>query len=103
MGRNSPRTLLGASGFMSYVSTWLGPPPRTIIITDFPERSFETAPAALSRRKSESVKPPRAKPPILRKPRREKPSQNRPGHSLKNVSILLEVYPLTRWAQGNTW
>ena len=34
MGRNSPRYSAGASGLMSYMSMWLGPPPRQIMMTD---------------------------------------------------------------------
>src|SRR3989475_13046277 len=86
IGWNSPRISAGAPGFISYVSTWLGPPPRQIMITDFPRPSGATAPAALRRKKSESVNPPSASPPALRKLRREIPSQKRSEHPLRNVS-----------------
>src|SRR4051794_11578267 len=87
MGRNSPRNSAGASGFMSYMSRWLGPPPRQIMITDFARACEATAPCALSRRKSGNARPPSANPPTLRKLRREIPSQKRSEASLKNVSI----------------
>src|ERR1044071_926268 len=57
------------------------------MITDFPRFFGETTPSALSRRKSESARPPRANPPARRKLRRENPSQNRSRPPLKNVSI----------------
>ena len=47
MGEKGPRMPLGASGFMSNVSSWLGPPNRKTNITDF-ARAF--AEAATTRR-----------------------------------------------------
>ncbi len=45
IGWNSPRIPTGASGFMSNMSRWLGPPNRLIRITDRirPERPGELA------------------------------------------------------------
>src|SRR4029434_6919801 len=79
MGRNSPRISEGASGFISYMSIWLrhttqanththasglGPPQRQIMITDLSRFVGEAEPAALRRRKSERVRPPRASAPV---------------------------------------
>ena len=58
IGWNSPRHSRGASGFMSYMSSWLGPPPREIMITLFEPTRSATWPAASSRNKSASANDP---------------------------------------------
>src|ERR1044072_2266803 len=87
MGLNSPRISEGASGFMSYMSMWLGPPPRQIMMTDLSRFPGGTAPSALSRRNGGSVNPPSASAPVFKKLRRESPSQNRPDLPLKKVNM----------------
>src|SRR4051812_33440893 len=87
MGRNSPRISDGASGFISYMSIWLGPPPRQIMMTDFSRFAGETDPSARRRKNSGRVKPPRASAPVFKKLRRDSPSQKRPGLPLKKVSM----------------
>src|SRR5439155_18347990 len=90
IGRNSPRNSEGASGFMSYMSTWLGPPPRQIMITDFRRASEATAPCARSRKRSDSANPPSASPPTRRKLRRDRPSQKRSPLLLKKVNMQFQ-------------
>lgn len=46
MGLNGPRISLGASGFMSKRSSWLGAPRLKIMMTDFSFESALTFPAA---------------------------------------------------------
>src|SRR5262245_12224548 len=68
-GANWPRNSAGASGFMSYLSRWLGPPGRQIRITDLGDGP---AGAAWLRRRSTSANERLASPqmPARRKRRR---------------------------------
>jgi hypothetical protein len=78
MGLNSPRISTGASGFMSYMSTWLGPPGKYTKITPLCGVCGEP-PRARRRNKSASVRPPMPKAPTLKKSRRRMPSHIRCG------------------------
>ncbi len=74
MGLYGPRMEAGASGFMSQVSSWLGPP-TSINWMQFTSLPACTAPAALRRRKSGIVRPRKPSDPACRKSRRVTPSQ----------------------------
>src|SRR5437762_11749738 len=69
---NSPRYSIGASGFGSHVSCWLGPPRIQRMITDFcRETAFPEAFARASeRRRSGNANPAKPRKPDLRKLRR---------------------------------
>src|SRR5205809_7547051 len=60
------------------------------MMTDFPRASEATAPCALSRKKSDSAKPPSASPTTRRKLRRERPSQKRSLLLLKKVNMQFQ-------------
>ena len=90
-GRNSPRYSAGASGFMSYMSMWLGPPPRQTMMTDLLARRAGCPAEAWQRSSSGNVRAPAASPPTRRKLRRDRPSQNGLDWSSWIVSI---VWPL---------
>ena len=68
IGENVPRMFSGASGFMSKVSSWLGPPNRNRKITDLPVTRSGRSLAACNN--DESPNPPSPKVPSVRNPRR---------------------------------
>src|ERR1700735_442128 len=78
MGLNVPRNSDGASGFMSHISRWLGPPPcqKRITLTSL---AAAAASPAMAWRRSRPLRliPPSIKEPALRKLRRLIPSQQR--------------------------
>src|SRR6266849_5762165 len=86
IGRNGPRISLGASGFMSNVSSWLGPPNRYNRITFFalpkplpevPEGKLAVEDDAEAR--LASVSPHRPRPPVASSSLRVRPLHSRLG------------------------
>ena len=74
MGLKGPRMEAGASGFISQVSNWLGPP-TNIKWIQFTSLLGDTAPIALRRKKWGMVSPRKPSDPAWRKSRRLTPSQ----------------------------
>src|SRR6516165_2317173 len=70
MGRNSPRTVSGASGFMSHRSIWLGAPALKIRMTDRALLRAVVLPAASARIQSDQNNPRPPRPASPRKRRR---------------------------------
>src|SRR3954447_11855568 len=74
-GLKAPRYSSGASGFMSNVSRWLGPPPAQRRITEKSRSTPGDVDAAARTSASRTGNPPARAPmeraPILRKPRRD--------------------------------
>src|SRR5262245_47274509 len=88
-GRYGPRYSIGAAGFMSNVSRWLGPPQSQSRITDFAFAPSTAAwPSSLSRSPSDIPRAPRA--PALISSRRVQPLQvrtlSRPISSIARLS-----------------
>ncbi len=95
IGRNSPRISAGASGFMSHMSRWLGPPLRNTRI-QASARGFErgTDPVAVCARSNWGrLRPRKPMPPICTIERREidrGPRQGR-GGGMGNVLALVRM------------
>src|SRR5262245_14902176 len=89
IGLNSPRISAGASGFMSYMSMWLGPPLRRTMMTDLARGAFSSA---RSRSRSASIIPPRPRLPKRRNLLRERPGQDDLGRgSIKEQALLVHA------------
>src|ERR1700677_514449 len=86
IGLNGPRMEAGASGFMSQVSNWLGPP-TNIKWIQFTSLLGCTAPIALRRKKCGIVSPRKPSDPACRKSRRLTPSQKCAGLSASSRNI----------------
>src|ERR1700678_4233701 len=86
IGLNGPRMEAGASGFMSQVSNWLGPP-TNIKWIQFTSLLGCTAPIALRRKKWGIVSPRKPSDPACRKSRRLTPSQKCAGLSASSRNI----------------
>src|ERR1700684_32299 len=88
MGLNGPRMEAGASGFISQVSNWLGPP-TNIKWIQFTSLLVCTAPIALRRKKWGIVNPRKPSDPACRKSRRLTPSQKCAGLSASSRNIRI--------------
>src|ERR1700733_9879897 len=86
IGLNGPRMEAGASGFISQVSNWLGPP-TNIKWIQFTSLLVCTAPIALRRKKWGMVSPRKPSEPACRKSRRLTPSQKCAGLSASSRNI----------------
>src|ERR1700733_9000292 len=86
MGLNGPRMEAGASGFISQVSNWLGPP-TNIKWIQFTSLLGCTVPIALRRKKWGIVSPRKPSDPACRKSRRLTPSQKCAGLSASSRNI----------------
>ena len=71
MDPKGPRTSLGASGFGSQVSSWLGPPDSQMRITALRSAATAAAPCIRQRSRSGSDRPANPARPVCRNHRRE--------------------------------
>src|SRR5215203_4175955 len=96
IGVYGPRTSLGALGFMSHVSSWLGAP-TSMRTMQFTSAASVTAPDAFSANRSESENPSRPRAPACRKSRRFMPSQKWTG-----LAASSWIIPLPPWPEDST-